>query len=110
MADPTPAAPVQGLDLVVLPFDRQKKNFWTFIRSLCMLFLANQAKYQDDEAKVLFALSKMTGEGFAAEWANIHREDITDMEVFPTWNTFLADMKQVFDDPNDRATALNKLE
>ena len=52
-----------------------------------------QAKYQDDEAKILFTLSKMTGEGFAAEWGNVRGDEITDTEAFPTWNAFLADMK-----------------
>ena len=52
----------------------------------------------------------MTGEGFTAEWVNVHGEEITNMEAFPTWNAFLTDMKQLFDDPNDQATALNELE
>src|ERR1700731_3444739 len=65
MAKPAPAVPTLRLDLAVLPFDGHKKNFRTFLRSLRMRYHANQEVYVTDEAKVLFALSKITGEGFA---------------------------------------------
>src|ERR1700726_2661538 len=66
--------------------------------------------YVTDEAKVLFALNKITGEGFAAEWGNVKGDEINQTRVVRSWNDFVVKMRQVFDDPNDRATALHDLE
>ena len=41
-----------------------------FLRSLHLLFMVNPVVYATDLEKVLFALSKITGEGFTAEWVN----------------------------------------
>ena len=59
-----------------------------------------------DLAKVLFVLSKITGEGFTAEWVNMKAKEILGNEEARTWVEFLEEMKQAFDDPNDHATAL----
>src|SRR6202040_1260749 len=108
MADLVAPPEVQAprLDLSVAPFDGQKRNFRTFLRSLCLLFMANPVVYATDLAKVLFALSKITGEGFAAEWANMKAEEILGNGEAGTWVEFVEEMKRAFDDPNDRATAL----
>ena len=68
--------------------------------------MANLTDYATDLAKVLFALSKITGEGFAAEWANMKAEEILGNEKDGTWVDFVEEMKQAFDDLNDHATAL----
>jgi hypothetical protein len=104
VAPPVVHAP--RLDLAVAPFDGQKRNFRTFLRSLRLLFMANPTVYATDLAKVLFALSKITGEGFAAEWANMKAEEILGNGEAGTWAEFVEKMKRAFDDPNDRATAL----
>ena len=108
MADLVAPPEVQAprLDLAVAPFDGQKRNFRTFLRSLHLLFMANPTVYATDLAKVLFALSKITGEGFAAEWANMKAEEILGNGEAGTWVQFVEEMKRAFDDPNDRATAL----
>jgi len=92
--------------LSVAPFDGQKKNFRTFLRSLRLLFMANPVVYATDLAKVLFALSKITGEGFAAEWANMKAEEILGNGEAGTWVEFVEELKRAFDDPNNHATAL----
>ena len=61
----------------------------------------NQEVYATDEAKVLFALSKITGEGFAAEWGNVKGDQIDQTGVVGSWNDFVDEMKRVFNDPND---------
>src|SRR6202043_1111789 len=94
------------LDLAVAPFDGQKRNFRTFLRSLRLLFMANPVVYAMDLAKVLFALSKITGEGFAAEWVNMKAEEILGNGEAGTWGEFVEEMKQAFDNPNNQATAL----
>ena len=66
--------------------------------------------YATDEAKVLYALSKITGEGFATEWGNVKGDEIDQTRVVGSWNDFVIEMKWVFDDPNDRATTLHDLE
>ena len=66
-----PAVQAPRLDLSVAPFDGQKRNFRTLLRSLCLLYMANPTTYAMDLVKVLFALSKITGEGFAVERANM---------------------------------------
>jgi len=108
MADHVAPPVVQAtrLDLAVAPFDGQKRNFRTFLRSLRLLFMANPVVYATDLAKVLFALSKITGEGFAAEWANMKAEEILGNGEAGTWAEFVEELKRAFDDPNDRATAL----
>src|SRR3984893_3991904 len=101
-----PAVQAPRLALSVAPFDGQKKNFRTFLRSLRLLFMANLVVYATDLAKVLFALSKITGEGFAAEWANMKAEEILGNGEAGTWAEFVEELKRAFDDPNDHATAL----
>ena len=66
-----------------------------------MLFLANRVMYESNEAKILFTLSKMTGEGFAAEWGNIKGDEIAETGIFSTWEVSLQEMRHVFDDPNN---------
>jgi Retrotransposon gag protein len=104
-----PAVQAGRLDLSVAPFDGQKKNFCTFLQLLCLLYMANPTNYATDLAKVLFALSKITGEGFAAEWANMKAEEILGNGEAGTWVEFVEEMKRAFNDPNDRATALAEI-
>src|ERR1700720_3983037 len=99
-----PAVQAPRLDLCVDPFNGQKKNFHTFLQSLHLLFMANPTIYAMDLAKVLFALSKITGEGFAAEWVNMKAEEILGNGEARTWGEFMEEMKWAFDDLNDNAT------
>src|ERR1700726_3616461 len=101
-----PAVQAPRLGLSVAPFDGQNQNFCTFLRSLRLLFMANPVVYAMDLAKVLFALSKITGEGFAAEWANMKAEEILGNGEARTWAEFVEEMKWAFDDLNDHETAL----
>src|SRR3984893_13988789 len=68
--------------------------------------MANPVVYATDLAKVLFALSKITGEGFAAEWANMKAEEILGNGEAGTWAEFVEELKQAFNDLNNHATAL----
>ena len=88
-----PVVHAMRLDLAVAPFDGQKRNFHTFLQSLCLLFMANLTDYATDLAKVLFALSKITGEGFAAEWANMKAEEILGNGKAGTWAELVEEMK-----------------
>ena len=88
-----PAVQAPRLDLSVAPFDGQKRNFRTFLRSLHLLYMANPTNYAMDLAKVLFALSKITGEGFATEWANMKAEEILGNSKAGTWVDFVEEMK-----------------
>src|ERR1700719_3335944 len=108
MADHVAPPVVQAtrLDLAVAPFDGQKRNFRTFLQSLRLLFMANLVAYATDLAKVLFALSKITGEGFATEWVNMKAEEILGNGEAGTWVDFVEEMKQAFDDLNNHATTL----
>ena len=71
--------------------------------------MANPTNYATDLAKVLFALSKITGEGFAAEWANMKAEEILGNGEAGTWAEFVEELKQAFDDLNNHATALTSI-
>ena len=71
--------------------------------------MANPTIYATDLAKVLFALSKITGDGFAAEWVNMKAEEILGNGEAGTWVKFVEDLKRAFDDPNGQATALADL-
>ena len=55
--------------------------------------MANPTVYAMDLAKVLFALSKITGEGFAAEWANMKAEEILGNGEAGTWAELVEEMK-----------------
>src|SRR3984893_10014582 len=59
-----------------------------------------------DLAKVLFALSKITGEGFAAEWVNMKAEEILGNGEAGTWAELVEEMKRAFNDQNDHVTAI----
>jgi len=104
-----PAVQAPRLDLSVAPFDGQKRNFCTFLRSLHLLYMVNPTDYATDLAKVLFALSKIAGEGFAAEWANMKAEEILGSGEAGTWVVFVEELKWAFDDPNDQVMALTDL-
>ena len=71
--------------------------------------MANPTDYATDLAKVLFALSKIAGEGFAAEWANMKAEEILGSGEAGTWVVFVEELKRAFDNPNDQAMALTDL-
>ena len=68
--------------------------------------MVNPTNYATDLAKVLFALSKITGDGFATEWVNMKGEEILGSGKAGTWAELVEEMKRVFNDPNDCATAL----
>src|SRR6202045_5244852 len=68
--------------------------------------MANPTTYAMDLVKVLCALSKITGEGFAAEWVNMKAEEILGNSKAGTWADFVEEMKWAFDDLNNCATAL----
>src|SRR6202030_1583343 len=101
-----PVVQAMRLDLAIAPFDGQKRNFCTFLQSIHLLFMANLVAYATDLAKVLFALSKITGEGFATEWVNMKAEEILGNGEAGTWVDFVEEMKQAFDDLNNHATTL----
>ena len=101
-----PVVHATRLDLTIAPFNGQKRNFHIFLQSLCLLFMVNLVVYAMDLAKVLFALSKITGEGFATEWANMKTEETLGNGKAGTWVEFVEEMKWAFDDPNDHVTAL----
>ena len=63
--------------------------------------MVNTVVYATDLAKVLFALSKITGEGFAAEWVNMKADEILGNGEAGTWAEFVEELKQAFDNPND---------
>src|ERR1700726_4956596 len=70
------------------------------------MYMVNPTNYATDLAKVLFALSKIVGEGFATEWVNMKAEEILGNGKARTWGEFVEEMKQAFNDLNDQATAL----
>ena len=95
MADHVAPPVVQAtrLDLAIAPFDGQKRNFHMFLWSLHLLFMVNLVVYATDLAKVLFALSKITGEGFTTEWVNMKAEEILGNSKAGTWVDFVEEMK-----------------
>ena len=97
------------LDLAVSPFDGNKKNFQTFLRSLQLQFLGNQVLYTTDLNKILFVLSKIIGDGFTSEWANMKADEILNTGVVGTWEGFVEELRRAFDNPNITTTALNDI-
>ena len=71
--------------------------------------MANLVVYAMDLAKVLFALSKITGKGFAAEWVNMKAEEILGNGEAGTWVEFVEELKWAFNDPTNCATALTNI-
>ena len=63
--------------------------------------MANPSAYAMDLVKVFFALSKITEDGFASEWANMKAEEILGNSEDGTWAEFVEEMKWAFDDLND---------
>ena len=55
--------------------------------------MATPTIYATDLAKVLFALSKITGEGFAVEWANMKGEEILATGEAGTWEELVEELK-----------------
>ena len=60
-----------------------------------------------DLTKILYVLSKIMGKGFAMEWANMKAEEILSIGLARTWENFIKELKQAFDNPNNRVIALN---
>ena len=50
----------------ITPFNGDKKNYWTFVCQLNVMFLAEHTKFNTDKKKTLFALNQMKG-GYAEE-------------------------------------------
>ena len=63
--------------------------------------MVNLTVYAMDLVKVLFALSKITEDGFALEWVNMKVEEILGNGKARTWAEFMEEMKRAFDNPND---------
>ena len=57
--------------------------------------------YAMDLVKVLFALSKITEDGFTLEWVNMKVEEILGNGEDSTWAEFVEEMKWAFDDLNN---------
>ena len=74
----------------IAPFNGDKRNYWTFIWQLHVMFLMEHAKYDTHEKKILFALNQMKG-GYAEEWANtIVERYLMDSTTLTTWEAFKA--------------------
>src|SRR3984893_1751344 len=65
----TPSEDTMSSSFSIPPFNGDKKNYRTFICQLNVMFLAEHAKYNMHEKKILFTLNQMKG-GYAEEWAN----------------------------------------
>src|ERR1700731_3501859 len=57
----TPSEDMMSSGFSITPFNGDKKNYWTFIQQLNILFLTELLKYDMHEKKTLFALNQMKG-------------------------------------------------
>lgn len=84
------------------PFDGTLSNTEAFINQLLLYFNGRKLEMKDDSDKITFTLSYMRG-GTAGPWAVQKVKQLT-TEV-QTWDSFLAELKSTFGDPNPSATA-----
>lgn len=77
-----------------------------FINSLYLYFYGKQG--MTDEQKITFALSYMKG-GTAGQWSRRKIKQYSKSGGTLCWDTFLADFRQSFSDPDPKGTARHKL-
>ena len=93
----------------IAPFNGDKKNYWTFIWQLNILFLTELLKYNRHEKKTLFALNQMKGR-YAEEWANtIVERYLMDASTLTTWDAFRAKLDVEFADVAEKESAYLEL-
>ena len=88
-------------------FDGSLHKTDTFITQLTLCF--HGKKLHDNSDRIIFALSYMKG-GTAGPWSKLNVKEYTKKGVVgDTWDEFLAELHQVFGDPNPASTARHKM-
>ena len=86
-------------------FDGKINNSATFLHQLYLYF--NGKEIVDDRERVVMALSYMKG-GTAGPWAKLKTKEYN-LTPF-SWDSFVADFKEAFEDPDPAGTAQYKME
>jgi hypothetical protein len=112
LAAPTHCEPARGLKPVTPnDFDGDRLKGWAFLNS-CRLYISLcKSQFQDDQAKIHWALAFMES-GRAALHANhiLWRETMETFLVFVSWKGFELDFISKFCLKNEATAALTKLE
>ena len=75
---------------------------------MTLIFKTDQARYWTHEAKIAYAASYL--DGSAKEWFHPHVDLLTgNTPAFATWESFVENLKAVFNDPDAYQTAERKI-
>ena len=85
---------------------RTEYQAFKFVLQLNLIFNFDPNRYQGNATKISYAASFLSGS--TLEWFKQHVSDEGVID-FDTWNAFVTSLKAVFDDPDARATAEQKL-
>ena len=89
-------------------FDGTQEKFVTWFRTLNLYIIAHPDIFKEDKAKIILALSYMTG-GLANNWAELYtikRTNANNEIEFGTWKDFVEELKNFFDTKKAREEAL----
>ena len=89
-------------------FDGTQEKFMTWFRTLNLYIIAHPDIFKEDKAKIILALSYMTG-GLANNWAELYtikRTNANNEIEFGTWKDFIEELKNFFDTKKAREEAL----
>jgi hypothetical protein len=92
-------------------FDGTQSKTDSFLSQLGLYFSGRKKEFQDDQDKIIFALSYMKG-GTAGPWAAevVRQYQDSPEPLYPDWNTFLQEFKAAFGDPDPGSTARFKMD
>jgi hypothetical protein len=91
-------------------FDGIQSQTDSFLSQLALYFTGKRRDFQDDQDKIIFALSYMKG-GTAGPWAaEIVRQYQVGTPVYESWESFREDLLAAFGDPDPASTARFKMD
>src|ERR1700730_10129869 len=105
----TPSMDTMSSTFMIAPFNGDKKNYWTFVHQLNILFIAEAMKFNMPIKKILFALNQMKG-GYVEEWANtVVERYLSDTTMLGMWEVFKLRLDMEFADVAEKESVYIEL-
>jgi hypothetical protein len=106
-----PQLPVKGIKVAPPDvFDGSQSKADTFLSQLSLYFMGRRKEFEQDDDKIIFALSYMKG-GTAGPWAaEVLRQCQASGPTYQNWEAFLKDFQAAFGDPDPASTARFKMD
>jgi hypothetical protein len=100
------AAPIKSAKLNIdnLKFDGNKAKYAEWMENVTLYMIGNPDQFPDDQRKVTFTLSYMTGSNSVKLWKSSKQKEYL-ATAWPTWTDFKQALEEDFGDPAAEANA-----